>query len=187
MTVRSNSRPISGRKIDPAAIVTRVCARYGDRAFVQTTGQWLAREGVVQAVRDHDTARIYEFLMDCFNYQGVSDSVASGYLEQHGRISYETVQRSLTPGASLCPKLSGFDAFEGCGYVKSQQRCNNSAAFAQCPLPRHDFRKGALNQSAYSLYLFIRDKANGDLVGYIDGVIERADRPGHPDRLALMR
>jgi hypothetical protein len=83
--------------------------------------------------------------------------------------------------------LARFDSFEGCGYVKSRQRCNNSAAFARCPLPKHDFRKGALNQAAYSLYLFIRDKADGNLVGFIDGVLERADRPGHPDRLTLMR
>src|SRR5262249_55831279 len=57
----------------------------------------------------------------------------------------------------------------------------------RCPVPRHDLRKGALNQAAYSLALFLRDRVGGDLVGYIDQVLERADRGGHPDRIALMR
>ena len=37
-----------------------------------------------------------------------------------------------------------------------------------CPLPAHDFRNGNLNQLAYSLFLFIRDVAAGDLVDWID-------------------
>jgi hypothetical protein len=187
MAAGAKSRPISGRKIDPAPIVTRVCATYGDAAFVQTTSLRLGREGMVRAVREHDNTGIYEYLMDCFNYQGVSNSAASGYLEKHGSISSEAVRLSLTSGAVSCPKLSGFDAFEGCGFVKSRQRCNNTGVFAQCPLPKHDLRKGALNQAAYSLYLFLRDRADGDLVGFMDGLLERADRPGHPDRQALMR
>jgi len=187
VTAKPKSRPISGRKIDPTAIVTRVCVAYGDAAFVRTTSLRLAREGMVRAVREHDDAGIYEYLMDCFNYQGVSNSAASGYLEQHGSINYDDVRHLLVSGAALCPKLSGFAAFEGCGFVKSRQSCNNPAAFAQCPLPKHDLRKGALNQAAYSLHLFLRDRAGADLVGFIDGLLERADRPGHPDRQALMR
>ena len=39
-----------------------------------------------------------------------------------------------------------------------------------CPLPTHN---GNLNQLAYSLFLFIRDIANGDLVGWIDARLAR--------------
>ena len=35
-------------------------------------------------------------------------------------------------------------------------------------LPRHPLRNGRLNQSAYSLFLFIRDIAGGDIVTWID-------------------
>jgi hypothetical protein len=35
--------------------------------------------------------------------------------------------------------------------------------FPACPLPTHDLRNGRLNQAAYSLFLFMRDVANGDL------------------------
>jgi hypothetical protein len=43
-----------------------------------------------------------------------------------------------------------------------------------CPLPTHN---GNLNQLAYSLFLFIRDIANGDLVGWIDARLAVAE-PG---------
>ena len=57
----------------------------------------------------------------------------------------------------------------------------------RCPLPTHDLRNGRLNQTAYSLYLFIRDIADGDLVGWIDQRLQAANSPAGPDRLARMR
>jgi hypothetical protein len=35
-------------------------------------------------------------------------------------------------------------------------------------IPTHRLRNGRLNQTAYSLFLFIRDVAGSDLVGWID-------------------
>src|SRR6202011_5198624 len=55
------------------------------------------------------------------------------------------------------------------------------------PLPSHDLRNGHLNQTAYSLFLFIRDVADGDLIGWIDAQLEAANSPSGPDRLARMR
>ena len=46
---------------------------------------------------------------------------------------------------------------------------------------------GHLNQTAYSLYLFIRDIADGDLIGWIDQRLQAANSPAGPDRLARMR
>ena len=48
-------------------------------------------------------------------------------------------------------------------------------------------RNGRLNQTAYSLYLFIRDIADGDLIGWIDQRLQAANSPAGPDRLARMR
>jgi hypothetical protein len=41
-------------------------------------------------------------------------------------------------------------------------------------LPTHDLRNGRLNQTAYSLYLFIRDIAGNDLVDWIQGQLASA-------------
>jgi hypothetical protein len=48
-------------------------------------------------------------------------------------------------------------------------------------------RNGRLNQTAYSLYLFIRDITDGDLIGWIDQRLQAANDPAGPDRLARMR
>ena len=54
-------------------------------------------------------------------------------------------------------------------------------------MPSHDLRNGRLNQTAYSLYLFIRDIADGDLVGWIDQELQKADHPHDAERLARLR
>jgi hypothetical protein len=58
---------------------------------------------------------------------------------------------------------------------------------APCPLPSHDLRNGHLNQAAYSLFLFIRDLADGDLIGWIDAQLAAANGPAGPHRLPRMR
>jgi len=55
-----------------------------------------------------------------------------------------------------------------------------------CPLPVHHFRNGNLNQLAYSLFLFIRDFAGGDLVGWIDRRLAEADYGPADERIARM-
>jgi hypothetical protein len=50
------------------------------------------------------------------------------------------------------------------------------------PAANHHLRNGRLNQLAYSLFLFVRDVADGDLVGWIDNQLAAADGPG-PDCL----
>ena len=56
----------------------------------------------------------------------------------------------------------------------------------KCPLPSHQLRNGRLNQMAYSLFLFIRDIADSDLVGWIDRRFQGADAAS-PNRLARLR
>ncbi len=52
-----------------------------------------------------------------------------------------------------------------------------------CPLPTHRLRNGHLNQLAYSLYLFIRDVADGDLVAWIDNCLDQANHETGSDRI----
>src|SRR5690349_11924799 len=51
---------------------------------------------------------------------------------------------------------------------KTSGTCAEPDHIGTCPLPTHRLRNGHLNQIAYSLYLFIRDVTDGDLVGWID-------------------
>jgi|ERR1051326_1740090 hypothetical protein len=187
MSRTSKQRPVSGRRVDPVALVAGICTRYGDTAYLETIRREMVQHGIAKAVRERDSRRLYDWMMVCFNFQGVSNGVAAAYLEDHGNAQFDAVARQIKRGASVCPKLREFRAFKSCGYIKSRSTCNNPRALPRCPVPTHDLRKGALNQAAFSLYLFTRDEADGDFVGFIDRVLEAADRPGHPDRIAFMR
>jgi hypothetical protein len=78
-------------------------------------------------------------------------------------------------------------SYQGCGYHKIEQCCAEPDHFRACPLPTHDLRNGRLNQAAYSLFLFMRDVANGDFVGWVDQRLADADLASGPDRATRLR
>jgi hypothetical protein len=148
-------------------LVHRICQVAGAPTLVDDSRVNLARHGVIAAVRRRDTPVIFDWLIDALSYQGVSDSIAYGYMEQHGRVRWHDIAEALAKEPS-CPKLTCYWAFESCGYRKGSGVCASPEHQPACPLPRHDLRNGRLNQTAYSLFLFLRDLAGGDIVGWID-------------------
>jgi hypothetical protein len=141
---------------------------------------------VIAAVRRHDTPVIFDWLLDTVSYQGVSDSIAYGYMERHGRVRWHDIAGALAESPS-CPKLSCYWGFEGCGYRKGSSVCANPEQQPGCPLPRHDLRNGRLNQTAYSLFLFMRDLAGNDIVGWIDDRLAAIDQAPASHRAARLR
>jgi hypothetical protein len=67
-----------------------------------------------------------------------------------------------------CPLLQTYWHFDGCRYEKGSFSCSQVEHIDTCPVPRHQLRNGRLNQTAYSFFLFVRDIANNDLIGWID-------------------
>lgn len=174
------------RARDPVALIERVCRETGAVAAMAQLHTDLDQIGVAGAVATRDTAKLFDWLMTAFSYQGVSNAAASSYLADHGNVTYRAISDALAGHRCGCAKLAGFEAYRGCSYRKSGH-CSQPRYRRACPVPTHDLRKGTLNQLAYALYFFIRDVGGGDLVGFIDRTLEGADRPGHPDRIALMR
>jgi hypothetical protein len=121
-------------------------------------------------------ARLFEWLAAMASYQGISDAVAETYMAVHGRPRWAAIAHGVK--TSSCPLLGSYWDFHGCGYRKTRQTCNRPEHFGSCALPRHRFRNGNLNQLAYSLYLFIRDVAGGDLVAWIDAKLAEAAEAG---------
>ena len=124
--------------------------------------------------------------MSALSYQGISDRVAYEYMERHGQATWSDLECNLA-GPVSCPKLKSYWHFSGCRYDKTSRTCAEPDHINQCPLPTYRLRNGRLNQTAYSLYLFIRDVADGDLVGWIDSQLKDADDPTVTDRLGRMR
>ncbi len=111
----------------------------------------LQADGVPSAIRRHDTAVLFDWLMAALSYQGISDRVAFDYMEAHGRARWHDINAKLGHGAT-CPKLASYWHFHGCRYDKSSRTCAEPDHIHNCPVPSHDLRNGRLNQTAYSLY-----------------------------------
>ena len=131
------------------------------------------------AIRRHDTAAVFDWLMAALSYQGIADQVAYDYMEKHGRAAWRDIDQKLGRGVS-CPKLKSYWHFHGCRYEKASRTCAEPDHIGACPLPSHDLRNGHLNQTAYSLFLFIRDLADGDLIGWIDAQLAGRRRSAWP-------
>jgi hypothetical protein len=171
---------------DATQLVLRVCQLAGSASFVADARESLEAEGVREAVRTRNTAALFDWLVSILSYQGISDQVASDYMERHGLATWQAIERDLGRTPS-CPKLRSYWQFHDCRYNKSRYTCAELVHLPGCPLPNYWLRNGRLNQTAYALHLFIRDVADGDLVGWIDRRLNAAAKQPGPDRLARMR
>jgi hypothetical protein len=166
-------------------LIHAVCGLAGSPTLIDEIRAELRAYKVRAAIRNRHTGPAFDWLMAAVSYQGISNEAADKYMEEHGRARW----RQIEPGAdrASCPKLTSYWHFHNCRYDKISRTCAEPDHISRCPLPKHDLRNGRLNQTAYSLYLFIRDVADGDLVGWIDRQLEAANETAGPDRLARMR
>jgi hypothetical protein len=167
-------------------LIHAVCGLAGSPSLIYDIRAELRADKVRAAIRNRDTDPVFDWLMAAVSYQGISNQVAYGYMEKHGRATWRQIQHGLDRGVS-CPKLKSYWHFHDCRYDKISRTCAEPDHIGCCPVPKHDLRNGRLNQTAYSLFLFIRDVADGDLVSWIDRQLQEANAPPGADRLARMR
>ena len=142
-------------------------------SFLDEINAEISEAGLNKAVASGHTPPIFDWLLSAFSYQGISDRVARSYMEKHGTVSWAEIDASLRATPS-CPKLRNYWHYEGCRYDKGSFTCSEPDHIDACPVPRPRLRNGRLNQTAYSLLLFVRDIMGGDLIGWIDGQLEAA-------------
>jgi hypothetical protein len=184
---RSNPDRHNTSAIDHAVrVVHGVCCLAGAASLIDDIRADLRAEGIPSAIRRHDTATLFDWLVAALSYQGISDQVAAEYMERHGSATWADIDAKVA-ASPTCPKLKSYWHFHGCRYDKISRTCSEPDHIDACPLPSHQLRNGRLNQMAYSLFLFIRDIADGDLVGWIDRQFQSADDPASPNRLARLR
>src|SRR6185437_1505029 len=100
--------------------------------------------------------------------------------------TWQDIKTSLEQGPT-CPKLSGYWRFFDCRYEKGRNTCAEPNHRPACPLPHHQLRNGRLNQTAYSLFLFLRDVAGGDLVQWIGDQLAQCGQLSDDGSLATAR
>jgi hypothetical protein len=167
-------------------LIHAVCGLAGSPTLIDEIRAELRAEKVRAAIRHHNTAAVFDWLMAGLSYQGISNQVAYDYMERHGRAAWHDIEQKLGRSAS-CPKLKSYWHFHDCRYDKVSRTCAEPDHIRRCPLPKHVLRNGRLNQTAYSLFLFIRDVADGDLIGWIDQQLQAVNGPPGPGRLTRMR
>src|SRR6476469_2786655 len=184
---RSNPNRRKTSAIEHAVrVVHTLCCLAGAASLIDDIRADLRAEGVPTAIRRHDTAPLFDWLMSALSFQGISDQVAADYMERHGRAQWADISAKVAAGPT-CPKLKSYWHFHGCRYDKISRTCAEPDHIDACPLPSHDLRNGRLNQMAYSLFLFIRDIADGDLVGWIDRQLQGAEDRASPNRAGQLR
>jgi len=162
-------------------LIRRICRVSEQQNFVEEIRTSFQEAGLLQAVQRHDNDVIFTWLAEAISYQGISDTVAARFIEEHGTVEASDIDGGLDE-PNGCPKLTSYWQFERCGYRKTLRTCNQSRLLRRCPLPKHDLRNGGLNIAAYSLFLFLRDVTGGDFVAWLDKRLAQADRPGAQDR-----
>jgi hypothetical protein len=166
-------------------IIHTVCCLAGSASFVDDARDNLVNEGVLGAIETHSTPVLFDWMVCAFSFQGIADAVAADYMDKHGALTWGAIAADLAAGPA-CPKLESYWQFHACGYRKGSGTCNEPDQLSGCPLPNHPLRNGRLNQTAYSLFLFIRDIAGGDLVAWIDTQLAGADDRTDPDRITTI-
>ena len=116
------------------SLVRQVCRIAGQATWVDDLQGNAIGSGLVAAVADHDTGRIFDWLIRELSYQGISDAVADGYIDRHGNVTWAEIEAALATNPG-CDKLEGYWAFTDCRYHKGFQTCANPAHFAvvRCP------------------------------------------------------
>jgi hypothetical protein len=140
-------------------------------SFLDEVDAEVRQSGVDRAVALGHTPPIFDWLLTTFSFQGISDRVAWDYMDKHGTASWSVIESSFRD-APRCTKLRTYWNYESCRYDKTSFTCSEPDHIDTCPVPRPRLRNGRLNQTAYSLFLFVRDLTGNDLVGWIDGQLE---------------
>jgi hypothetical protein len=166
-------------------MVHATCCLAGSASYLADIREDLRAHGIIRALRDHNTPALFDWLIKTLSFQGISDTVAAVYIAEHGNVRWAEIAEALSRNPT-CPKLRDYWRFYNCRYHKGSRTCSEPGHIDACPLPRHPLRNGRLNQMAYSLFLFMRDVADNDFVGWIDLQLGAVNSQS-PDRLAVCR
>src|ERR1700733_3921138 len=93
---RSNPDRRNTSAIDHAVrVVHSVCCLAGVASLIDEVRADLRAEVVAAAIRRHDTATLFDWLVAALSFQGISDQVAAEYLGRHGSATWADIEAKL--------------------------------------------------------------------------------------------
>ena len=99
-------------------LILAVCQLAGSTTIIDDARALLESEGVASAIRDRNTAAVFDWLVSVLSYQGIADQVAFDYMERHGRATWHVIESDLRRAPS-CPKLQATGIFTTAGTTRS--------------------------------------------------------------------
>jgi hypothetical protein len=98
------------------SLIFAVCCLAGSSTFLEGTGSIEDQNSLKSVIQQHDTPKLFQWLMHAFSFQGIADEIASSYIERHGLPSWFEIEACLE--MALCSKLKSYWTFSDCGYRK---------------------------------------------------------------------
>jgi hypothetical protein len=80
-------------------IIQAVCRLAGSPSFIDDVRAGLEDSGVILGVEQHDTATVFDWLVDGLSYQGIANQIAYDYMQQHGQAAQVVRISSLSARA----------------------------------------------------------------------------------------
>ena len=100
-------------------------------------------------------------------------------------MTWAEIDHKLAQGASL-PQAQELLALSRLRIPQAPRDLRRARPHRRCPLPPMTAQRPP-EPDRLRLFLFIRDIADGDLVGWIDRRLQAGSSPADPDRLTRMR
>ena len=83
-TKRSESNAGSDGIEHAVRLIRRVCRLSHYSNLLAETRAALRAEGIASAVRNHNSAALFDWLITMLSYRGIADRIAADYLERYG-------------------------------------------------------------------------------------------------------
>ena len=112
-SIRTKSQTTQVSAVEHAVVlIDTVCVIAGSEDLIAAPNDRSSAR-LRSAITRHDTALLFDRLIEAFSFQGISDQVALTYMNQHGRVRWRDIERTLA-GSFGCTKLQSYWAFHSC-------------------------------------------------------------------------
>ena len=58
-------------------------------------GHELRHSDVLAAVNDHDTPRLFDWLISILSFQGIANRIVEDFIHSHGNVTWSDIEQSL--------------------------------------------------------------------------------------------